>query len=242
MKIYVVSHKLFRMPTTDPIYCPIWVGGEKDKKVPETWCRDDAGENISARNSHYCELTALYWIWKHGADDVEGLCHYRRYFVTPLGKLMNVLFHKQCGFLKEKDIQKMLQHCDLIRHNPTVFKDGIRKQYEKNHSAQDLQVLEQIIRERQPAYAAAFEKVMKSRSIHLLNMIIAPKNIMDAYSEWLFDILFEYEKRVGMTEENRRVMGFLAERLLDVWVEGKGLRAKDCFTINTERIDLKIFQ
>ena len=242
MKIYVVSHKLFRMPMNDSMYCPIWVGGKKETKVPDGWCRDDLGENISARNSHYCELTALYWIWKHGTDEIEGLCHYRRYFVTPFGKFMNILFHKQGGFLREKQIKKMLQHCDLIRHNPTFFKEGIRKQYEKNHSAQDLRVVEQIIRERHPAYVEAFETVMNGYSIHLLNMMIAPKNILDAYSEWLFDILFEYEKQVGMTESNRRVMGFLAERLLDVWVLGKGLKAKDCFTLNTERIDLKIVQ
>ena len=42
--------------------------------------KDNTGENISAKNPMYCELTGLYWAWKNLDADYLGLVHYRRHF------------------------------------------------------------------------------------------------------------------------------------------------------------------
>ena len=52
-------------------------------------------------------------------------------------------------------------------------------------------------------------------------MWITKKEIFDAYCGWLFDILFEAEKRIDFTKYDAyqgRVMGFLSERLFRVWL------------------------
>ena len=90
-KIYVATHKEAKMPTNS-MYIPIRVGAalnENDFK----YLRDDTGDNISTKNKNFCELTAIYWIWKNDKSDIVGLTHYRRYFFKKgkSNKLENVL-------------------------------------------------------------------------------------------------------------------------------------------------------
>lgn len=77
IKILVATHKLYWMPT-DSVYIPIQVG--KVGKANLGYLTDDTGDNISAKNVHYCELTGVYWAWKNLKCDYIGLCHYRLYF------------------------------------------------------------------------------------------------------------------------------------------------------------------
>ena len=101
-KIIVCCHKQDVMATQEP-YLPIHVG--KMLSSADLDIQSDAeGENISAKNRSYCELTGMYWAWKNLKNvDVIGLCHYRRYFD----------FHGQCDKVmpetpfKTEDFKKM---------------------------------------------------------------------------------------------------------------------------------------
>lgn len=84
LAIFSVFHKAYPQPNSDFI-TPIQVG----KAISGDdlgFLGDHTGENISAKNPTFCELTALYWIWKN-SDQIEsefiGLSHYRRYFCRP---------------------------------------------------------------------------------------------------------------------------------------------------------------
>lgn len=75
--IAIAAHKPYRMPEDD-IYLPLHVGCEGKKEIGFTG--DNTGENISAKNPYYCELTGLYWLWKNTEAEYKGLVHYRRHF------------------------------------------------------------------------------------------------------------------------------------------------------------------
>ena len=52
-------------------------------------------------------------------------------------------------------------------------------------------------------------------------MFVMKKELFDAYCAWLFDVLFELEKRLDISTYNQndsRVFGFVSERLLDIWI------------------------
>ena len=75
IKIIVATHKKYWMPSDD-IYLPVHVG--KKGKTDLGYQGDDTGDNISDKNTNYCELTGLYWAWKNLKADYKGLAHYRR--------------------------------------------------------------------------------------------------------------------------------------------------------------------
>ena len=83
IKILVCCHKPCDLPQDD-FFLPIHVGAaisdfdlglQRDDQVCGQPC-----DNISKKNPNYCELTALYYIWKNTDDTFVGLVHYRRYF------------------------------------------------------------------------------------------------------------------------------------------------------------------
>ena len=85
------------------------------------------------------------------------------------------------------------------------------------HGEESLQILWEVLREKHPGYLAAFNRSMGKTAGHRFNMMIMKKEQMEAYCSWLFDVLFEAERR--MEKPEARIMGFLSERLMDAWIE-----------------------
>lgn len=243
MKMYVIAHKKIELlPDLPDNYMRLQVGTSITGKFNGTWNYDNIGENISEKNPSYNELTGLYWIWKNSKEDIVGLCHYRRYFVTYLGKIKNLLFNQKSNFIDEKYIKDKLEKYDIILHNKTFFKEGNAEQFRKTQKhPEDIDIIKQIITEKYPEYKDSFNKIMRSKTCHLLNVFICKKEIIDEYCKWLFDILFEFESRLDKSGEKdfSRRMGMIGERLFDVWILQNKLKVCECCMINTERNDWK---
>ena len=76
----------------------------------------------------------------------------------------------------------------------------------------------------------AFDASMKRSTGHRFNMFVMSHEKLCAYCAWLFDVLFELEKRLDITDYdpyNARAFGFIAERLLDVWIETNGYKYRE---------------
>ena len=79
IKILIAAHKKSDFPADD-VYLPVQVGKELHPDVDLGIQPDNVGDNISAKNPYYSELTAIYWAWKNLNADYVGLAHYRRHF------------------------------------------------------------------------------------------------------------------------------------------------------------------
>lgn len=215
--IFVVTHKDYSFPS-ELAFKAIQVGNGKLTSI-SNFCVDKSGDNIAHLNSSFCELTALYWIWKNDTSDVTGLMHYRRYF-KPLKYSTEVNGKKIASI---KDFEKMLESADIIVARPRNYViTTISEHYKKAHYEKDLDLLRAEIQNQHPDYLPAFDHVMAGRKISLYNMFVTRRELVDQYCEWLFGILLALEKKVEYQDYDnyqKRIFGFMAERLFNVWLE-----------------------
>ena len=205
---------------------------------------DSSGENISHLNPHFCELTAMYWAWKNVDSSYYGLFHYRR--VLDLSEkaqhirtdypiiVPDYRYNPKRYGLTNQNITKLLEQYDIIlpqsykNHNPSPCDEGLDNYeiYAKYHYAKDLDRIIELIKSRHPQMIEALEKVLftKPPRWHIANVFIMRKDLYHEYCAWLFPLLFDLSKETDLSTYapyQTRIYGFIAERLLNVWIEYK---------------------
>ena len=215
LKIYSVSHK--EIDNFAPERVPLGVGENKNINGIEIY--DNTGDNIAEKNKTFCELTALYWLWKNADDEMIGFEHYRRFFCE------ENLFRYRPSTVKE--LNKALKNHDAVLPRICTSKVSMYEYYADNHIQSDMDICGEIIKEKYPEYYADYEKVLAQKYGCMGNMFVMRKELMDRYCEWIFTILFEAEKRIDYSDRDayqQRVFGFLSERLFNVWIEHEHLK------------------
>lgn len=227
--IYIVSHKNAVLPRMRG-YQPIQVGYSKEN-FPG-YIRDNTGDNIAPKNDSFCELTALYWIWKNTDDDRKGLVHYRRFF----GK--NSLSNHMQDIYGTKKLDRMLERADIILPRKTVYHVNAQIQLCRTSCSQEnFDKLARIVMDKYPEYKDTFCYFFSQNKVCQYNMLYCNRSLFDDYCTWLFDILFELENHIdvdALEGYSRRIFGFLSERLLNVWVLQQNLRVSYADVVQTE--------
>lgn len=225
-KVFICYNKIYPILKSD-ILEPIQTGKEQSIFSLDI-VADNTNDNISVKNPYFCELTATYWIWKNVKADIVGLFHYRRFlnFINAETKVHNLTnnFASQYGITKS-NINSILKDYDLIVPVKTKrTKISVYDYYKREHFASDMDLVLDIIKQKYPSdYKIAENELKNNSQMFIGNLLIANKHVFDVYAEWLFSILFEVEKQIQPEVLQRdvyqqRVYGFLAERLMGVFI------------------------
>ncbi len=174
-----------------------------DQRLGPGILTDDTGENISAKNRQFCELTGLYWIWKHAGEDVVGLSHYRRHFLLPPDWLERMVNHQ----------------IDIILPVPAYIAPSVGENYRERHDASDWDFLLSYLQKYDPEAYVWGEKVFSGNLYFTCNMFIMRKEILDQLCGWLFPILEAVADHGGKKEDvyGNRYPGFVSERLMTLY-------------------------
>lgn len=216
VKIFVVSHSPEEIVkiNSDEMYTPLFVGRNGRENLG--FLSDDVGDEISAKNPHYCELTGLYWMWKNTDADIIGLCHYRRHLKSESGKIIS-----------ENEIIDYLNDYDMILPSKNHLVKGTYWETYRNHYfGEALEITRDVIADLFPDYLKTFDEVLSQDAFHNYNMFIADKKLVDEYCSWIFPILQEVESRIDLNNYPR-VLGMISEAIFNVWIEYHDLKVKE---------------
>ncbi len=242
----LVTYKYRHRVLKSKIITPIQSGRALSSENFEDMIGDDTGDNISAQNNLYSELSALYWAWKNydklGNPDYIGHMHYRRQFLFDTRKLKLKRkwissYYKFEQFNKDilnafsdKNIKKVVPDYDYLIpdwHNVRSIRPhlkDIKQEYVDTIPGARADIWEtfiEICKEKSPEYAEEIEAIDKGTKVLVCNMFIMRKELFFKYCEFAFPILIELVKRVdstNLTVNGQRFAGYMAEKLLSMYV------------------------
>ena len=227
-KILVACHKPYWVPQ-DSLYVPVQVGAAGKDAIFGMQRDDEGADNISARNPHFNELTALYWGWKNLDADYLGLVHYRRY----LGG------SGERGILTAAELEALLAKAPVVLPKQrNYFIETIEGHYAHTFDQVHMEIARMALEQLAPDYLPAFNAHMAQTKAHILNMFVMRKDVLGAYCSWLFPLLDLIDAAIdysGMTAFEERAVGRVAERLLDPWLATNGIAYVEVPVVGLEK-------
>ena len=202
------------------------VGSSKNKFLPldnirEKFLIDQKhdGDNIDFLNPWYCELTGLYYLWKHCDDDIVGLEHYRTYF------------WKDGHPINEEQIKEELKKGDIIcgGYNRSLW-GSKNLAIELQRCTNALNPFMETLYKIDSKFADYFNFYLSNLKVWAFNLFVGKKEILNNWLNFFFDVIIEFEKQcpIGPATRTNRREGFFAEFMFGAWLEYKGYKIVPC--------------
>lgn len=239
--IAVATHKDYRMPS-DPMYLPLHVGAALRPDVLPAMQGDDTGDSISHKNGFYSELTGLWWLWKNVDAPYKGLVHYRRHLgsASLAKRLSRDRFDRIVGHDELLGLLAGDPPAVVVAKRRAYYIETVYDHYAHTFHAEQFDLCREVLGERHPDYVGAWDRLMGSRGAHLFNMFVMDSATLDAYCSFLFDVLFEMERRLDPAtydDFHARYLGRVSERLLDPWLWTNGIEPKELPVVSPEPVN-----
>lgn len=217
IKIIIAAHKADPNIRKEDIYMPIHVGKELNPDVELGFQGDNTGDNISNKNQAYCELTAVYWAWKNLKDvDIVGLAHYRRYFKD---------------IKNDDDIRDALKEHDVVMLKSRSLPCSVADDLERLLSMEEVAIMVDTLLSEYPNLRQdVIDYFYRGNHVSQGNMMIMKWKDFDAYCNFLFPLLSKIEAKIPVNNymRQKRNLGYMAEALLGLYVQSKGMKIKRC--------------
>ncbi len=160
---------------------------------------DFSGDNISAKNKQYCEMSATYWVWKNTSHEWKGIEHYRRHIIlTP---------------------EMLTEDIDAILPLPYICYPNTMHQFRRFVNEEVKNALYKALKTIHPVEYDDYIKILEGKYQYTYNIVCAKKDVFDAYCKWFFEIT-EYME--NMSDEvpdiaNTRALSYVAEVLTNLY-------------------------
>jgi len=174
----------------------------------------------------YAEMSKLFYIYqlyKNGTISSKyiGLNHYRRYFIfgDNIPKLENIF-----------------KNYDIILNKPIKMEKNVKNHYCLYHFCKHFDEILNIIKEIKPDYYITAKRTSMDKKMFIGNLFIMKKEDFFKYCEFMFDILFEFDRKKNFSSDidvllylnkiynnsyesyaQRRIQGFLSERISNIF-------------------------
>lgn len=146
---------------------PIQAGAAiADKQIAPLF--DNTGDNISAKNKQYCEMTATYWVWKNTYHEWKGIEHYRRHLLVTPAMLMD-------------DVNAILPL-------PYICYPDTLTQFRRFVGEDVLHALLNALQRLHPEEYECYLSILHGQYQYTYNLVCARCTVFDDYCAWFFHI------------------------------------------------------